>query len=359
MKTKLVYVLTCTSEGNFIEQALIAIWSARYHNPDACIVLLTDDKTNSLLVGSRGELLNYVSEKIVIPFEDESASMMFRSRWIKTSVRELIHGDFLFIDCDTVCHYPLKEIDYFDCEIGAVLDSHLEVNEYAPSLFETTQKKIEPFGLNLSALKYYFSSGVIYVKDTDRTRLFYKLWHRYWLDGLEMGVKIDQPSFAKANIDTGYLIKRILDRYNCVIYTQPDFARSSSILHFTAYRNPSWLFTSRVYDLIKTEGIPNWLKPFILNPTETFIPFRYTIYRSTWKELMRHVRRVAYGAKVYGENVDSNYSDMRGLTKWQRRAKFFFKRRMFLPGGFCCVVPAWMSTRVLKSHIPVANICSR
>ena len=98
MQTKLVYVLTCTPEATYIEQALISIWSARYHNPDAHIVLLLDDKTNELLVGKRAEVLEYVTEKVVVPFEDANATMMCRSRWIKTQVRQLVKGDFLFID---------------------------------------------------------------------------------------------------------------------------------------------------------------------------------------------------------------------------------------------------------------------
>ena len=120
MKTKLVYVLTCAPEATYIEQALISIWSARYHNPDAHIVLLVDDKTTQLLVGKRAELLEYITEKVVIPFEDTNATMMYRSRWIKTSVRQLIEGDFLFIDCDTIVAQSLADADNFDCEIGAV-----------------------------------------------------------------------------------------------------------------------------------------------------------------------------------------------------------------------------------------------
>ena len=64
MVTKLVYVLTCSPEKHYIEQALIAVFSARHWNPDAYIVLLVDDKTDALLVGKRSELLDYVSEKI-------------------------------------------------------------------------------------------------------------------------------------------------------------------------------------------------------------------------------------------------------------------------------------------------------
>ena len=84
MQTKLVYVLTCAPEATYIEQALISIWSARYHNPDAHIVLLVDDLTNQLLVGKRAEVLEYVTEKVVVELPAEM-NVVNRSRWIKTS----------------------------------------------------------------------------------------------------------------------------------------------------------------------------------------------------------------------------------------------------------------------------------
>ena len=130
MKTKLVYVLTCAPEATYIEQALISIWSARYHNPDAHIVLLVDDKTDQLLVGKRAEVLEYITEKVVVPFEDVNATMMYRSRWIKTQVRDLVQGDLLFIDCDTIVNHSLDELDVLQCEVGAVCESNLPIVEF-------------------------------------------------------------------------------------------------------------------------------------------------------------------------------------------------------------------------------------
>ena len=72
MRTKLVYVLTCAPEKHYIEQALMSVFSARHWNPDAHIVLLVDDLTDKLLVGKRADVLDYISEKIVVPFDEAS-----------------------------------------------------------------------------------------------------------------------------------------------------------------------------------------------------------------------------------------------------------------------------------------------
>lgn len=358
MKTTLAYVLTCAPEGSFIEQALLAIWSARYHNPSARILLFVDDITDRVLSEGRDEVLEYVSEKIVIPF-DADKTMLYRSRWIKTSVRKLVSGDFLFVDCDTVTTRSLEEIDSLVCPMGAVPDSHLAVAEFGKDLMKKSKSKVSPVGIDLEKEEYYFSSGVLYVKDTPETRALYEKWHDVWHQGVLKGVNIDQPSLAKANIDAGHLIERIDDRFNCVIYTQPDFAKDASILHFTAFRNPSWLFSNRVLAIIRKEGIQDWMVPFILNPVSTYIPFRYTISRMSFRELIQCLGTMSQAARAYGWHIDDTFSDMKPTARWYKRAQELFKQRHFLLGSAACLLPTWLNVKMKRSDSPVPNICSK
>ena len=356
MKTKLVYVLTCAPEAHFIEQAVLATYSARYHNPSAYIVLIVDNKTDSLISDGRDEVLKYISEKIVIPFEEEK-TMVYRSRWIKTSVRELVDGDFLFVDCDTVTTRSLEEVDSFGCLVGAVPDSHLKVEEFGDALREASRAKVAPLGIDLDKEEYYFSSGVIYVKDNPETHRLYDMWHTIWEQGVQNGVNIDQPSLAKANIDTGRLIGRIDDRYNCVIYTQPDFAKDASILHFTAFRNPSWLFSNRALGIIREQGIQEWMVPFILDPVSSYIPFRYTVSRMSFSGLIRSIKGISRSAKVYSRHIDESFSDMETSSRWLKIAKENFIKGRFFLGAAACLMPAWFSIRMKRSAAPVPNIC--
>ena len=358
MKTKLVYVLTCAPEGNYIEQALLAIWSARHHNPSAQIILFVDDVTDKVMSEGRDEILKYISEKVVIPF-DADKTMVYRSRWIKTSVRRLIDGDFLFVDCDTVTTRSLDEIDSLKCRMGAVPDSHLPIQAFGKALMKTSRTKVAPVGIDLDAEEFYFSSGVLYVKDTPETRALYEKWHEIWLQGVQNGVNIDQPSLAKANIESGHLIERIDDRFNCVIYTQPAFAKDASILHFTAFRNPSWLFSKRVLDIIRKEGLQDWMKIFILNPVSTYVPFRYTVSRMSFNELIRSIRTMSKAARVYSRHVDGSFSDMQPSARWQKRAKRLFKKKCFFLGSVACLLPSWINIKVNRSNPSVPNVCSK
>ena len=309
MTTKLVYVLTCASDKHYIEQSLMSVFSARHWNPDAHIVLVVDDATDNLLVGKRAEIKDYISEKIVVPFADASLSPMYRSRFIKTSVRQRIKGDFLFIDSDTICQRPLNDIDNFDCEVGAVLESHLEVKDYCDGLRRSATNVTSEIGLNIDDEKLYFSSGVLYVKDTSNSHKLYELWHQYWQDGNEKGLKIDQPSLGKANRELGHIIKQIPDTYNCILFTRPPVVRESHILHIAAYQNPSFLFTEQVLEYVQENGIGNeWLQQMILNPCATMMPFDYNLKYSTWRERRQWCKELSEAWRGYGVVVDRKYS---------------------------------------------------
>ncbi|MGN0317377.1 MAG: glycosyltransferase [Lachnospira sp.] len=294
MKTKLVYVLTCAPEATYIEQALMAVWSARYWNPSAHIVLLTDDKTSAILhsEGPRGEILQYISEEIVSTFDDDK-SMLYRSRWIKTKARELVDGDMLFVDCDTICCRSLESVDAFQCLAGAVLESHLlipEMNKQMQREIETWAQKV---GWSTENEKTYFSSGVLYTKDVPTTHELYRNWHVTWKSGVEKGINIDQPTLAYANIQCNHLIEQIPDSYNCILFTQPQHTREAHILHIAAYRNPSVLFEEKTLIQIRKSGLyDEVLKDLILHPYRSFLPFDYDILHSTLTERLQWIKDI-------------------------------------------------------------------
>ncbi len=327
MKTKLVYVLTCAPEATYIEQALMSVFSARHYNPDAHIVLMVDDKTDAFLTGKRGEILNYISEKVVVPFDNESLTPMCRSRWIKTQVRQMIKGDFLFIDSDTIIQNSLADIDSFDCEVGAVLESHLPVCEFCESLLRTAHDANAKIGVDIDKEKLYFSSGVLLVKDTKKTHELYKLWHQFWKEGNEIGLKIDQPSLAKANRELGHIIERIPDTYNCIMFTRPIFIRDAHILHIASYQNPSFLFTKQVLNYVRENGIGNaWLQKMILNPCATIMPFNYCLKHSSFKDRRIWSNELAEAWKGYGVYIDATYSDVPyDIHLWERDVWFIQK----------------------------------
>ena len=355
MQTKLVYVLTCAREATYVEQALISIWSARYHNPDAHITLFVDDKTNELLVDKRAEVLEYITEKIVVPFSNSTTSMMYRSRYIKTQVRELTDGDLLFIDSDTIINHSLAEIDDLSYEVGAVSESNLPISQFHPSLFQPMSDTAQKIGWDLAGEDYYYSSGVIYAKDTPKTHELFQLWHQYWLKGLEQDVKIDQPSLAKANIECGHLIQRIDNRWNCIMFTYPRKAIEAYILHFAAFRNMSFLFSKRVLGYIKENGLTDYIKDYIINPCNSYIPFDSEFYHYGLKDYMKCYEILKRGIKDYAENIDVTFSDYAPKNVvYKLLQKGLYKLAIII-----LLILKWKRTHLNREYKYTENICAK
>lgn len=333
----------------------MSVWSARYHNPNAHIVLLVDDKTDKLLTGKRATLLDYITEKIVVPFEDENASMKYRSRWIKTSARQLIDGDFLYIDSDTLICGNLEAIDDFNCEIGATWESHLLVEDFCDSLKNKAVSECQHLGIDLIAEKEYFSSGVLYVKDSSTTHQVYEHWHKNWEEGFEKGLSIDQPALAKANRDLGYVIQCIPDIYNCIVFTQNTFTDQALILHIASYQNPSYLFTDKVLDYIKTEGLTDWIKESILHPCDSMLPFDYVVRHSSFGKRLFWIKTIVRNAKTIKKNLPALLDDFPMQSSYKNMVIWLFKHCLYLTGATVWMI--WKRIYVLRKKGLKANIC--
>lgn len=357
MTTKLVYVLTCSPEKHYIEQALIAVFSARHWNPDAYIVLMVDDKTDVLLQGKRAEILGYVSEKIVIPFEDASLSPMYRSRWIKTSVRQLVKGDFMFVDCDTIVCRNLADVDFFDCPVGAVLESHLLVRDYCDSLRKKAVSANTRIGVDLDEEKEYYSSGVITVKDSMVSYRLFEYWHQFWLESQALGLSIDQPSLAKANRELGHVIQRIPDTYNCILFTRNSFTEHAHILHVAAFQNPCFLFTEKVFKEIKEKGLEDWIRNAILHPHDTMLPFDYSVRHSTLGKRMKWIKSISTTASDIHTNLPELLEDFPMQSSLRKAVLWFFHHRCYGLGASLWMV--WKRTQVLRKKDLKDNVCKK
>lgn len=355
MKTKLVYVLTCAIEATYIEQASISIYSVHYHNPDAHIVLIVDDNTNDLLVGKRAEVLEYITEKVVISFEDTTSTPMYRSRYIKTQVRELVDGDLLFIDSDTVINHSLEEIDQLPYDVAAVPESNLPIAEFHPALYKPMCETAQKMGWNLAGEEYYFSSGVIYAKDTPQAHQLFQLWHQYWQDGLKLEVRIDQPALAKANIECGHLIQLMDNRWNCIMFTYPRTAKEAYILHFAAFRNMSFLFSKRVLGYIKENGLTDYIKDYIVHPCNSYIPFDSEFYHYRLMDYIKRFKILNKGVRDYADNVDTTFVDY--IPK--NIICSFLQNKCYALAVVAMLFLKWKRIQVNKNYKYKENICAK
>lgn len=232
MRTKIVYVLVSQNTDYYYEMLLLSLYSLRLHHPkgDAVVEVVMDEDTHQRLVDKKSEMLNDVSSIVVsIPSE---YTVMQRSRYLKTQLRQLVKGDFLFLDTDTVVCSNLNEVDSFPDEICAVLDNHFgEIIE--------DQVNMTPESLGWKWLKgtKHYNSGVLFVKETKNAYSFFIEWHSNWKHGASYGVYYDQLSLRKTIAEDGTSIGELNGIWNCQVFrtSSSPYLKNAKIVHYYSH----------------------------------------------------------------------------------------------------------------------------
>lgn len=265
---KFVYVLISNENDFLAEQALVSMFSLKYFNPDSNIILYTDKESSNYLKETKNKILKFIDEIIIVNVPIH-LSQKQRSRYIKTSLRFMREGDFIYIDCDTVICGSLNEMFKTNYQMGAVLDNHgllynFQYNDYI--------KKV-----NHSYIKFnhYFNAGVLFVKDTTFTRNFFVDWHNLWLKDLQLyNYDSDQPSFNIINHKYN-LIHVLSPIYNChyiIPDKENDVIEGALILHYITSLPFIQIFfpirERKFLNKLRINGLSEELKTIILNPKE-------------------------------------------------------------------------------------------
>lgn len=233
MRTQIVYVVVSGTESIYAEQAWASAWSLRQHTPNAHITLCCDEDTVKFIRQALPQMLNVIDELKSVAI-DGSYTAMQRSRWLKTNLRRLIEGDFLFIDTDTLVTADLSGIDDMSCSIGAVADLHKPLSEGG------------------------FNSGVLYVKDDAAAHHLFELWHTQWKENATHGINFDQPAlWAVCDALGEGCITELGGEWNVQIELNINYLSSAKIVHFFRkfrFESSHPFFNKEIYHQIRRDG---------------------------------------------------------------------------------------------------------
>ena len=280
MRAIIIFTLTSSEQDIYLEQALISAYSCRLHNPNAEIVLITDKETSSNLVGKRAEIDRYITRRVEIDCPSDY-SKVERSRYLKTTVRQYVKGDFVFIDTDTIVTDSLNAVDDFKGSIGVVPEFHCSLEHYpgANGLKEDARRNGWEYD---STDIYNYNSGVIICRDDEEGNKFYQMWHECWKERLQnWGDYHDQPPMAKADHLLNHPIKALDGVWNCQVTTNGIYyLPKAKIIHYYG----SSLFTNKtaltyafedasiLYEIKELGYIPEKTKEMILSAKELINP---------------------------------------------------------------------------------------
>lgn len=260
MKTPVLYVLISNDKDLYLEELWVSIYSLRHYNKDVTIYVLSDDPTAER-IRKTPELSDMINHIRTVPVPDNYSSKE-RSRFIKTNIRNLLEGDFLFIDTDTVICGSLADIDNLNViNIGMVPELHGPFKEHLTYKFTVADTK-RIFGIDTSESPYWFNSGCMLVRDNEFTHEFFEKWHQNWkYSAFEKNNSSDQRALLKTDYDYGYVIECIPDVYNSQIAMSMKWFQEGKIVHFWHFRrsftpnmNFSPFLSHQLYEELRTEG---------------------------------------------------------------------------------------------------------
>lgn len=296
MKTKVVYVVVGNSNNIFIEQCWCSIWSAKHYMPDCQVAVVSDTATiENIKIVKREGFIDMVDELIDSKVPDHYTNME-KSRWIKTNLRSLVRGTFLYVDTDTLFTGDISEIDVFKCSVGMVKDLHLN---FCDNYFrdKVIANMLKYFDFHCKKTSNFYNGGVIFAMDTPQTHNFFNNWHSNWIRTQSKGYAFDQLSLFKTCIEHSDVVSEINGIYNCQISTSIQYLYDAKIIHFFTSNSGIHPFKNKkIYErILKEHRIATDIQEQITNcksefsspssPQYSNVGFRYSLTYQAWERL--------------------------------------------------------------------------
>jgi hypothetical protein len=271
-----LYALTSVPNDIYYEQFLLSVTSLKLVMPDARVVLLCDTKTKATLTGNRCEYEKLVSRTITAEAPGDMNQIEV-SRWVRTSMRRLVDGDFLFLDGDTVVTDDLSSIAAMDIKFGACLDKHSLIDNHTKR--ENIIRMDKNLGFNSYLSNRHYNGGVLFCADIQEVRKIFDRWHELWLFSRSKNIQRDQPSLNMAIHENLSLFTELDGTWNCQIsHNGLPYLSSSKIIHYFATdlvmnTSPFILASDNIFKKIKNTGvIPDDVLELLKNPRAAFAP---------------------------------------------------------------------------------------
>ena len=273
MRTQIVYTLISSEDDYFLEELWVSLYSLRLFHPEVTVNVLVDEPTKEYMERFP-KLCNMITNIVVVPVP-ENYNAKQRSRVIKTTVRNVIYGTYLFIDTDTVICKPLDSIDNLTCDIAAVPEEHLQLKDLT---FSPVNGIKNVFGVDISDSKFWFNSGVMFVADTDAARKLYHDWNKKWeFSCFQKGQSQDQPALSVANKENNMLISELPGIYNSQVAMSLKYFADAAIVHwwhmsFIENQDYSPFFSLHIYkDVKQAKGLTADIEELIKHCKQSFV----------------------------------------------------------------------------------------
>ena len=252
---KLVYSLIDSKTLKYFNEMMISILSVKYYMPEINIIVVTDSETVQNVRNNNKiyEDFKKYADFCIIPIPD-CYNQKEKSRFIKTSLRKWIEGDYLFIDTDTIIAGKFPEI-ISNYDVAMVLDGNCYLDERIDKTGTKYLNQICSIELDLiGENREYYNSGVMWIKDTKASHMLYDLWHDEWKESVKTGNVFDQPTLNKIIRTKKMIVDNLDGKWNCQVSSNPfpiEFLHSALIIHYYNDPGSSYLMCDSKFKSLK------------------------------------------------------------------------------------------------------------
>jgi hypothetical protein len=199
------------------------------------------------------------------PVETPDAPPGFCNRFVKTRMRQVLDGDFVYFDADTLVMDRIDEMLSCPAPMAGVADCGVPVDQSGIDIF--SRSVFESMNWQLPR-RTFINGGVLLLRDCEPTRRFGVLWHDKWLAWSRLGRHTDQQALNSALTDSGIDYSVLDYRFNGQLNGRPSICRGPvSVWHFYASQSDRHLDVPRT---VQDEAIARFraqgrLTPDVIN----------------------------------------------------------------------------------------------
>jgi hypothetical protein len=223
-----VYVVCANRSDHFAEMAAVSITTLRMASPRARIIILTDLATSILDSPGVSVIRAAANDFMIVDCPGDSS--FSRSRFIKSNMRRLVNGRFVYLDSDTIIMKSPDAIWQIDCDVAASPDLGSDGKPYMCENALPETSAVLGWAL---ASRQYLNSGVIYFADSEAAHAVGEQYRLSWSEHLRVtGKANDQLAFNRAVDVARARLTIIPGSYNAQISMNVMTLRHATIVHF-------------------------------------------------------------------------------------------------------------------------------
>lgn len=247
---RVVYVLSSAGQDVYSTMARVSIASVRLTNPLLQVCMVCDAVSEAAMRRIDDPLLKEVDDIMVR--ETPTGDALFRSRFVKTDMRALVEGPFVFLDSDVLVRGPLDEILRTTADVAGA-PNRLKDGQ----IWSGERNMIAAMGWSYRA-DAYINTGVLFFSNSEPAHRFGEEWHSNWLEFHGRGIgHRDQPAFNEALVTVAPCLYILPQRFNAQLKTVPETFDGAVIWHYFASMEaaPTTTFEVMVRRLLRGEPL--------------------------------------------------------------------------------------------------------